>query len=104
MPLGGRLQVLERGDTSLSSIATAASRVTIGHSEGMPLAFANLYVDIANKLEDDEAVQKKFEERPLYPDAEDGLRSIAAVHAAEASSKEMGKWMPAVPFSLKPVV
>jgi predicted dehydrogenase len=98
--LGGRTQIIERGDTGLSSMAQGASRVTIGHSEGMPLAFANIYVDIAKALSsgiDDTGTTLK----PIYPNAEDGLRSIAAVHAAQASSLEMGKWMPAVPLSLK---
>jgi predicted dehydrogenase len=98
--LGGRTQIIERGDSRLSLMAQGASRVTIGHSEGMPLAFANIYVDIAK------ALSSGFHDtgttlKPIYPNAEDGLRSIAAVHAAQASSLEMGKWMPAVPLSLK---
>ena len=58
------------------------------------------YVDIAKELSsaiDDIGMTLK----PIYPNAEDGLRSIAAVHAAQASSLELGKWMPAVPLSLK---
>ena len=102
MPLQGRTQIIERGDNSLSVAANAASRVTIGHSEGMPLAFANLYVDIANELRNGQFSNKVQLER-LYPNAEDGLRSVAAVHAACASAEEMGKWMPAVPLSLKSV-
>ena len=102
MPLRGRTQIIERGDSTLSAAANAASRVTIGHSEGMPLAFANLYVDIANELRNGQFSNKVQLER-LYPSAEDGLRSVAAVHAACASAEEMGKWMPAVPLSLKSV-
>ena len=98
--LGGRTQIIERGDSSLSPMAQASSRVTIGHSEGMPLAFANIYVDIANALSSRKAGNVD-DQKPIYPNAEDGLRSIAAVHAAQASSREMGKWMPAVPLSLK---
>ena len=98
MPLGGRAQIIERGEQNLSYIARAASRVAIGHSEGMPLAFANLYLDIASELRTFKGVVGGT---ALFPSAEDGLRSIAAIHAAEASSSQMGKWMPAVPFSLK---
>ncbi len=101
MPLGGRVEIIERGDNTLSQIANQASRVTIGHSEGMPLAFANLYLDIAQDLEN-RSVGYRGDQEMLYPNAEDGLRSIAAVHAAKKSSMEMGAWMPAVPFSLKP--
>ena len=66
----------------------------------MPLAFANIYVDLATELLNRRSGNARIG-KPLYPNAEDGLRSIAAVHAAQESSKEMGKWMPAVPLSLK---
>ena len=101
-PVGGRTQIIERGDSTLSGLAQAGSRVTIGHSEGMPLAFANIYVDIANALSKREIVGRQ-DRKPFYPNAEDGLRSVAAVHAAQASSKKMGQWMPAVPLTLKPL-
>ena len=41
-PLNGGTQILERGGPDLSPEAERASRVAIGHAEGMPLAFANL--------------------------------------------------------------
>ena len=37
-----------------------------------------------------------------YPTAVDGLRSVAAVHAAAASASAHGSWVDAVPPSLKP--
>ena len=51
MPLSGRLEVIERGEAGLSPEAQRATRVTIGHAEGMPLAFANIYSDIAEVLQ-----------------------------------------------------
>lgn len=93
MPLGQRLQVIERGEAGLSPEADRASRVTIGHSEGMPLAFANIYKDLA------EAIRARKEGRTmdpaanLYPRAEDGLRSMAAVFAVAESGKAEGKWV-----------
>jgi len=100
MPLGGRLEIIERGDSNLSDMAKDASRVTIGHSEGMPLAFANIYLDIAREIE---AINSnhKTSQKPLYPDVEDGLRSVAAVYAAKSSSNDLGAWTPAVPLILK---
>ena len=41
-PVGGRTTVIERGEAGLSPEADKSSRVTIGHAEGMPLAFANI--------------------------------------------------------------
>lgn len=97
MPLGQRLQVIERGEAGLSPEADRASRVTIGHAEGMPLAFANIYKDLA------EAIRAAKENRPidpaadLYPRAEDGLRSMAAVYAVAESGKAEGRWVDARP-------
>ncbi len=97
MPLGGRLQVIERSEAGLSPEAERASRVTIGHPEGMPLAFANIYKDLA------EAIHARREGRAvdpaadLYPRAEDGLRSMAAVFAVAESGKAGGKWVDARP-------
>ena len=97
MPLGGRLEVIERGAANLSPEADRSSRVTIGHAEGMPLAFANIYLDLA------EAIRAGNEGRPmdpaanLYPRAEDGLRSMAAVYAVAQSGKENGAWKDARP-------
>ena len=96
-PLHGRLQVIERGEAGLSPEAERASRVTIGHPEGMPLAFANIYNDLA------EAIRAQEEERTidpaadLYPRAEDGLRSMAAVYAVSQSGKAQGRWVDARP-------
>ena len=94
---GGRNQIIERGEAGLSPEADRASRVTIGHAEGMPLAFANIYADLA------EVIRATREGRPpdpaatLYPKAEDGLRSMAAVHASVASAKADGAWVDARP-------
>ncbi|WP_187430859.1 1,5-anhydro-D-fructose reductase [Roseobacter fucihabitans] len=97
MPLNGRLQVIERGEGNLSPEADRTSRVTVGHAEGMPLAFANIYSDLA------EAIRAQKEGSPmdpaanLYPRAEDGLRSMAAVYAVAASGQQDGAWLDARP-------
>ncbi len=97
MPLGGRLQTIERGEGDLSPEADRSTRVTIGHAEGMPLAFANIYTDLS------EAIRARKEGRAmdpaadLYPRAEDGLRSMAAVAAVAKSGKENGAWLDARP-------
>ena len=97
MPLNKRLQIIERGEANLSPEADRTSRVTIGHAEGMPLAFANIYTDLA------EAINAKKEGRTmdpaanLYPKAVDGLRSMAAVVAVAKSGKKNGEWLDARP-------
>lgn len=97
MPLGGRLQVIERGEGNLSPEADRASRVTVGHAEGMPLAFANIYRDLGESLLAGAAGRTPDPAVTLFPTAEDGLRSIAAIHAAVASAKGEGAWVDARP-------
>ncbi|MDH3663189.1 MAG: Gfo/Idh/MocA family oxidoreductase, partial [Alphaproteobacteria bacterium] len=48
---GGRNQIIERGEAGLSPEADRANRVTIGHPEGMPLAFSNIYADLAEVID-----------------------------------------------------
>jgi hypothetical protein len=63
----------------------------------MPLAFANIYCDLS------EAILARKESRMmdpaanLYPRAEDGLRSMAAVYAVAESGKTEGAWLDARP-------
>ncbi len=88
-PVGGRTQIMEKGESGLSDEAARLSRVAIAHPEGFPLAVANIYVDLAAAI--------RGEVAEGLPRAEDGLRSMAAVHAAVASAKERGKWVDARP-------
>ena len=97
MPLGGRLQVIERGEGNLSPEADRASRVTVGHAEGMPLAFGNIYRDLGESLLARAEGRTPDPAVTLFPTAEDGLRSIAAIHAAVGSAKAEGAWVDARP-------
>lgn len=97
MPLNERLQVIERGEADLSPEADRTTRVTIGHAEGMPLAFANIYKDLS------EAILARIEGRDidpaadLFPRASDGLRSMAAVKAVAESGANNAAWVDAQP-------
>lgn len=93
-PLRGRTEIIERGAAGLSPEADAASRVTVGHAEGMPLAFANLYVDLAGLIR---ARREGRRITTLCPMAEDGLVSVAAIHAAAQSARAGGAWTDARP-------
>ena len=100
-PLNGRTEILERGSGGLSPEAERATRIATGHSEGMLVAFANIYADLA------EAIRARRDGRapdPLschYPTATDGLRSIAAIRAAVSSAAQGGQWTDARPPSLR---
>jgi predicted dehydrogenase len=97
MPLRGRLQVIERGEAGLSPEADRTSRVTIGHAEGMPLAFANIYKDLAEAVHAQREGRSPDPAADLYPRAEDGLRSMAAVYAVAESGRNDGVWVDARP-------
>ena len=91
-PLNGATQTFERGSGLLAPEALRASRIAAGHSEGMLVAFANIYADLAETID---ASKEKREADPLsqhFPTASDGLRSIAAIKACVQSSTASGKW------------
>ena len=88
-PVGGRTQIMEKGEGGLSDEASRLSRVAIAHPEGFPMAVANIYVDLAAAI--------RGEPHGEYPKAVDGLRSMAAVHQAVASANEDGAWVDARP-------
>lgn len=97
MPLNERLQVIERGEGNLSPEADRTSRVTIGHAEGMPLAFANIYKDLAEVISAKINNTTPDPASDLYPRASDGLRSMAAVQAVAESGASNGVWVDARP-------
>ena len=97
MPLKQRLQIIERGEANLSPEADRTTRVTIGHSEGMPLAFANIYKDLAEAITAEKEGREIDAAANLYPRASDGLRSMAAVAAVAESGKNNGAWVDARP-------
>ena len=96
-PINESVRILERGEPALAPEAQRASWLAIGHAEGAPAAFANLYQDLA---EDIRARKDGRDADPLalnYPKAIDGLRSMAAIEAAAASAKQGGGWVDAKP-------
>ena len=97
MPLNERLQVIERGEGNLSPEADRTTRVTVGHAEGMPLAFANIYKDIAEAINAEKQGRAMDPAANLYPRAADGLRSMAAVAAVAQSGAADGQWVDARP-------
>ncbi len=92
-PVGGRTQIIEKGEDGLGADAARLSRVPIAHPEGFPLAVANIYVDLAAALNGAPA--------PNLPGPMDGLRSMAAVYAAVESAKLDGAWTDARPPMLR---
>jgi predicted dehydrogenase len=98
--LNGRTETIERGSAG-SPEAERATRIATGHSEGMLVAFANIYADLAEVIE---ARRSGDAVNPLalnFPSAVDGLRSIAAIKASVQSAQAGGAWTDARPPSLR---
>ena len=87
--VGGRTEIIEKGEGGLYDEAKRLSRVAIAHPEGFPLAVANIYCELADSI--------RGTVRDGLPLASAGVRSIAAVHAAVASAKAGGAWVDARP-------
>jgi predicted dehydrogenase len=96
-PLGKGTTVIERGAGGLSPEADRASRVTVGHAEGFFGAYGNIYADLAETINARRAGRPPDPLALSYPTAEDGLRSVAAVHAAALSARSRGAWVDAAP-------
>ncbi len=92
-PLGKPTRILERGDPGLSREADRGSRITVGHVEGMVEAFGNVYADLAEGIR---ALSEERDPDPAatwYPTGEDGVRTLAVVHAAARSAQAAGRWI-----------
>jgi len=63
----------------------------------MPLAFANIYSDLTEVIRAQKEGRSPDPAATLFPKAEDGLRSMSAIHAAVASAKSQGSWVDARP-------
>ncbi len=100
-PLNGRTETIERGMGGLSEEAERATRIATGHSEGMLVAFANLYADLADMIEARQSGAAPSALALQVPMATDGLRSIAAIKACVESARSRGAWTDARPMSLR---
>ena len=92
-PLGKPTRTLERGDVRLSDEARLASRITIGHAEGFPGAIANIYSNLAETIRARDEGRSLHPAATWYPAGEEGLQTLAVVHAAARSARNGGTWV-----------
>jgi len=96
--LGGRTEIIEKGEAGLGPHADRLSRAVIGSPEGFPMAVANIYLDLAAAIRARKDDGDTTAGEDLYPTAIEGLRSMAAVAAAVASAGAEGAWQDARPL------
>lgn len=88
-------QILRAGSNytgHLSSFATANCRTPGGHPEGYLEAFANIYHNFALTLQSKLNGTKPTPEMLDFPGVDDGVRGMAFIETAVASSTSIEKW------------
>ena len=90
-PVGQPTVVIERGHPNTGQASRDSSRIAIGHAEGMLVAFANIYRDLASVIRtEDEAARADYLAR--LPTGAAGAEMVAAVAAAARSARANGAW------------
>ena len=69
------------------------SRTAIRHTEGMLIAFANIYSDIAESIRARKEQRKPKIESTQFPTSADRLHSIQAIQAAKKSAEVGSTWI-----------
>ncbi len=92
-PLKGNTQIVERASDELHLDAQRASRTAIGHTEGMLIAFANIYCDLAENIRARLENRTPKIEATHFPTTSDGLHSIKAIQAAKSSANSGSTWV-----------
>ena len=85
-PIGDTTRLLRRGD----GLTQTPSRIPSGHPEGYLEAFATLYADAADLID-----QKGLAAARPLATAQDGLAGLRFITACLRSSKAGGRWTPA---------
>ncbi|HXT05618.1 MAG TPA: Gfo/Idh/MocA family oxidoreductase [Roseiarcus sp.] len=90
-PLGESTRIVTRGGPDAGAAAARVTRVPPGHPEGYLEGFANIYSEIALAIK----AARTGAPAPadcLFPTIEDGVKGLAFIEAAVASSKANGAW------------
>jgi len=92
-PFGEPTRLITRGGAGSGEAAGRVTRIPPGHPEGYLEGFANIYSDVA------EAITARIENRDAdpaaldYPGVQEGVRGVAFITAAVASSAQGGAWV-----------
>jgi len=87
--LGQPTKIVTRASKSVSDLSLKSSRLAAGHPEGFFEAFANIYTEFAEAINN--ISKKKYKQ--IFPGIEDGVKGIKFVFAAKKSSNNNSKWI-----------
>ena len=90
--LGQPQMILTRGGPQTGAAAARVTRVPGGHPEGYLEGFANIYTEVAHAIR---AARTGAAPDPavLFPSLDDGLKGMAFIEAAVASSRKNARWV-----------
>ena len=91
-PLGAPAEIRTPNGPGTLPLARRASRIVAGHPEGFHEGFANVYADAAEAIAARRAGVVPDPLALVFPNAIDGVKGVAFVEAAIASSKNNGAW------------
>lgn len=92
-PKGKPTQLLSRGTGYITEAAGAYSRIPSGHPEGLIIAFANIYKNVASAVIKQKSGAAVAPREFDFPTAEDGLNGIKFVHAVIESAAKDSAWV-----------
>jgi predicted dehydrogenase len=90
--LGQPTQIIGRGGSAAGTAASRVTRIPPGHPEGYLEGFANIYQEIAHAIRAARAGATP-DSAVRFPSIDDGVRGVAFIEAAVASSKAGALWM-----------
>ena len=88
--LNSSTKIITRASNSVSDLSIQSSRVAAGHPEGFFEAFANIYTEFADSIQNN---FKKNKKKLVYPTVNDGVMGIKFIFAAKKSSNLNSKWI-----------
>ena len=88
--LNSSTQIITRASDAVSDLSIQSSRVAAGHPEGFFEAFANIYTEFADSIQNAISKNKKA---PVHPTVNDGVMGIKFIFAAKKSSNLNSKWI-----------
>jgi predicted dehydrogenase len=91
-PFGRPPQTLGRSGPGAGAVAARVSRIPSGHPEGYLEGFATIYSEVAQAIFAARAGKKPPAE-VLFPTVEDGVKGVAFIEAAVASSRSGAAWI-----------
>ncbi|MFI3326174.1 MAG: Gfo/Idh/MocA family oxidoreductase [Clostridia bacterium] len=83
-------RLIFKGEGYIKEKAGAYARIPSGHPEGLFVAFANIYKDVADAIINSK--NGKTVDKYIFPTVEDGLNGVKFTHAVINSGKNNSSW------------